>query len=100
MNRLAGLIGAMDYHELKALEKDLYEGNIGINIKKNLGKFERNDTEKTCPTCGNMLTEETSKFILTFGEPTFRRRAYFCELDCVDFFIAKLKSGRQVKSEH
>jgi hypothetical protein len=100
MNRLSGMIGTMSYNELKALEKDLYEGNIGLNIKKNLEKFNRKDAEKTCPTCENVLLEDSAKFILVFGPPSFRKRAFFCEQDCLDFFLAKLKSEKSVEHEH
>lgn len=101
MNRLLGIINSMNYKDLKDIQKDLVEGNIGILIKNRITDIEKNlgYDERICPTCGSKVSEETSKYILTFGPSDFRKRAYFDEMDCMTFFIDKLNSRKKVASE-
>ena len=42
MNKLYHIINSLDAHELKLIQKDLYEGNIGYFIKKRLYELEKN----------------------------------------------------------
>ncbi|MFH2020136.1 MAG: hypothetical protein ABIJ34_01910 [archaeon] len=101
MNRLSGIIASMNYRELKAVEKDLYEGNIGKHIKHRLEKFEVKTFEKVCPTCGNILTQESEKYTLMFGPPDFKKRASFCGVDCLTFFVEKMNSKtNEVEQKH
>jgi hypothetical protein len=96
MNKLASIIDNLNYKDLKALEKDLYEGNIGRLIKKNLSQLEENFPEKTCPVCGSSI--KTPAYVLEFGPDDFRKRANFCGLDCLSFFVTKL--GNESKLKH
>ncbi len=96
MNRLLTLIDSMNYKDLKALEKDLYEGNIGKLIKKNLEQHEYTLSSKNCATCGTQLKEPS--YTLEFGRNDFKKRAVFCGLDCLSFFVAKLE--RESKLRH
>lgn len=90
MNKLTGIISSMNYRELKAVQKDLYEGNIGRIIKHNLDRLETRFPEKVCPTCGNPLNEQSAKYTLTFGPVDFKQRASFCGVDCLTFFVKKI----------
>ena len=96
MNRLASIINSLDYKDLKALEKDLYEGNIGRLIKQNIKKIESLRPDSICPTCGSVL--KNPAYVLEFGRSDFRKRAGFCGLDCLNFFISKL--NKEKKLEH
>ncbi len=94
MNKLKGIISAMNYKELKEIQKDLAEGNMGKLIKQRIDEVEKTFSfeEKVCPTCGNRVTEESAKYSLVWGPADFRKRALFDEIDCLGFFIEKLKS--------
>ncbi|NTV23624.1 MAG: hypothetical protein HGA85_04580 [Nanoarchaeota archaeon] len=96
MNKLKGLIEGMAYKELKAIQRDLAEGNMGRLVKERLDEIEAKlgRQEHICPTCGAKLAEETAKYHLVFGPPDFRQRAMFCGLDCLSFFLEKLKQER------
>lgn len=95
MNKLAALIDNLNYKDLKSLEKDLYEGNIGKLIKKNISQLESRFPDKVCPVCGN--TVNNPSFVLEFGPPDFRKRASFCGIDCLNFFVNKLSNQEQIK---
>ena len=81
----------MPFKELKAIEKDLYEGNIGKLIKDRLNKFEH---DALCPTCGNV--ESKPRYTLIFGRDDFKKKANFCGLDCLRFFVEKLEKEKEI----
>ncbi len=97
MNRLAAIINSLNYRDLKAIEKDLYEGNIGKLIKQNLNKIE-SISPKTCATCGTELKKPA--YVLEFGRQDFRKRASFCGLDCLSFFTSKLSAEKKLHHNH
>jgi hypothetical protein len=99
MNRLIGIINSMNYRELKEIQKDLAEGNIGKLIKARIDSIEKTlgYNEKVCATCGNSLTEENIRYSLVFGPSDFRKRASFCGNDCLSFFMEKLKQQERDK---
>ena len=90
MNKLSNIISGMNYREIKAIEKDLYEGNIARLLKERKRGFERLIGEKICPTCGRTLEEEPP-YILVFGPSDFKKKAGFCGTDCLSFFVKKLE---------
>ena len=93
MNKLIHIINSMNEQELKLIQKDLFEGNISYLIKKRLNEKKKEvDENKVCPVCGTKLTEVTAKYILVFGLKDFRKKAMFDEIDCLGFFISKLKN--------
>ena len=94
MNRLSNIISSMSYRDLKAIEKDLYEGNIGTHIKTRLQEFEKNFPSNVCVTCGN-THKESPRYILVFGPDDFKKKATFCGLDCLNFFVKKLEAQQK-----
>ena len=94
MNKLSNIIGSMSYRDLKAIEKDLYEGNIGTQIKTKLQEFEKNFSSNMCATCGN-AHKNMPRYILFFGPDDFRKKASFCGLDCLNFFTQKLENQQK-----
>ncbi|MEM2131095.1 MAG: hypothetical protein QXR96_01100 [Candidatus Woesearchaeota archaeon] len=92
MNKLVGIIDSLDYNELKLIQKDLIEGNLAKLINARLKDFE-NKKESFCPICGSELNEENAKFILIFDTSSSKKKAFFDEIDCLSFFIEKLKNN-------
>ena len=93
MNHLVRIINSLDYKELKAIQKDLAEGNMGKLIAERISNIEKSARfdDKVCPTCGNKINEEEARFTLIFGHAGFKKKASFCGHDCLTFFIDKLK---------
>jgi|SaaInlStandDraft_6_1057023.scaffolds.fasta_scaffold248426_1 hypothetical protein len=94
MPKLNNIIGNMSYKELNAIEHDLYEGNIGKLIKHRKEAFESYFNEKICPTCGNTHKGINEGYTLFFGPKDFRKKASFCGLDCLSYYVEKLRKNK------
>jgi len=93
MNQLKKIIDDMNYDDLKLLQKDLNSGNIEKLIKDRLLYFEKG--RKICPVCYRTIEENDEHFTLVFGPKDFKKKANFCGLDCLGFFISKIKEVRE-----
>lgn len=89
MNRLARLIGELEKEDLELVRKDLEAGNIDRLIRQKLMEHEEQDTNKVCPVCQTPVNDES--LTLIFGPKDFRKKASFCALDCLEYFIEKIK---------
>jgi hypothetical protein len=101
MNKLARIIEGLDKEDLVRIKRDLIAGNIDRLIEKKLRTYEEfNLSEKQCPVCGGDIEEGC--YILEFGAPYLRRRAFFDAVDCLEYFVVtKLKENeRQTEPEH
>jgi peptide subunit release factor 1 (eRF1) len=87
MNRLAKLIEQLAIADLRLIQKDLEAGNVDRLIRK---RIEELDVKKTCPTCGTEMGASDQKYAIEFGPQGLRQKAYFDELDCLDYFMRKL----------
>lgn len=85
---------SLDSQGLEMFEKALKEGEVHRYIERKKEFFRIKD--KMCPVCGNNVDEEC--FMLTFGDPSIRKRAHFCGIDCLDYFVHKnLKYKEKIK---
>ncbi len=77
-------IDGLSEDEVAIFEKDLKEGYVQkyIDRKKEFYKIKG----KQCPVCGNSVEEDC--FVLVWGEPAIRKKAHFCGIDCLEYFIA------------
>jgi hypothetical protein len=41
--------------------------------------------------CNSKIEPHTNSFILVFGSDDCRKKAHFCAVDCMEYFIAHLK---------
>ncbi|MFW5991537.1 MAG: hypothetical protein ACOCQX_04885 [Candidatus Nanoarchaeia archaeon] len=96
--RIRDMINTVEEDELYKLHADLAKG--GMHLKKLVdSKIKELETKKSgyCVTCGKELNEKNSSFSLVFGSNSMRKKAAFCELDCLEYFIAELKKMREKK---
>lgn len=91
--RFEEVIDILDYNELMRFKNDLDSGAITLKrlleekIKKRLKEH-----EKVCTTCSNDLNfYKTNNYTLIFGPDDFKKKASFCGIDCLEYFIMKLK---------
>jgi hypothetical protein len=89
MNRLANLIANLDEENLNLIKKDLEAGNIERLINKKLQEKKEKDFNKVCPVCQAPIEEEN--FTLVFGPKGLRKKASFCAMDCLEYFLNKIK---------
>ena len=92
--RFEEIMDILDYNELMRFKSDLDSGALTIKklleerIKKRLKEH-----EKICATCSSSLNfYRTSNYTLIFGPDDFKKKASFCGLDCLEYFIIKLKN--------
>ena len=99
--RFEEVIDILDYNELMRFKNDLDSGAITLKklveekIKKKLKEH-----EKICATCSSSLNfYNTNNYTLLFGPDDFKKKASFCGLDCLEYFIIKLKDMKTKPKE-
>ena len=96
------IVEELDHDDLTRLHKDLHDGS-GEYIKEVISDKIRELEEaeqRICAVCGNQINPYyVNDFCLHFGPRDFKKRAYFCALDCLEYFINKLKSFGSDKKE-
>jgi len=87
MNKLAKIIETLGPEDLLKIKRDLIAGNIDKLVEKKLNTYNNlNISEKQCPVCSGEINE--GAYILEFGAPFLRRRAYFDAIDCLQYFVS------------
>ena len=93
MKRFEDLLEALTYDELVALKKDMDSQGlqskraVEIKLKKKMRDFEKN-----CTACSSELRfYNRSNYTLVFGPDDFKKKASFCGLDCLQYFVDHLK---------
>src|SRR3989338_4692054 len=88
------VMDVLDYNELMRFKSDLDSGAVILKrmleekIKKKLKEHER-----ICATCSNNLNfYKSNNYTLMFGPDDFKKKASFCGLDCLEYFMIKLKN--------
>tara|TARA_B100001964_G_C14261556_1_gene615823 strand:- start:8646 stop:8969 length:324 start_codon:yes stop_codon:yes gene_type:complete len=93
------LIDVLDYDELIRFKKDL--DDKGIALKKLVQekiKARLKEHEKSCASCSNDLEfYKTNNYTLVFGPDDFKKKASFCGMDCLEYFLINLKQMRRCK---
>lgn len=93
MYRFTKFLSSLEHYELVRLKKQLESGTL--DMEKELQGYIK-DLEKKhakdCTTCSNTLDMyNTNNYTLVFGPEDFRKKASFCGLDCLEYFMIKLK---------
>ena len=94
MQDMKRLIEKLGYEDLMRMKKELEEGELKKFIEQKLRHFETTH-EKTCSVCYNLLEPHSMhNYSLVFGPDDFKKKASFCGLDCLQYFLENLKVGR------
>jgi len=98
MSRVKDMINALEYEDLIKLKKDLVNYK-GLHLKKlveeRIKQIEQ-EHRKYCATCLTKIEpESTDNFTLIFGPASFRKKASFCGIDCLQYFLEKLKKMKK-----
>lgn len=101
MKKFEEVLDVLEYGELMRFKKDLDSG--AMEIKKAIEekvKKKLKEHEKTCAVCSNDIDfYRTSNYTLLFGPDDFKKKASFCGLDCLEYFISKLKKIKAKRRE-
>ena len=92
-------VEAVDEDELYKLQYDLTKGSIGLKqlVEEKLKKVE-NEPKKNCAVCGEELVDKEGTFSLIFRHEKLKKKASFCALDCMEFFVGKLKKAKTIEA--
>lgn len=93
MYRLKEFLDSLEHYELLQLKQGLDRGslNMGKAIQEKISEHEKKHA-KFCVTCSNSLDPcNTSNYTLLFGPEDFKKKASFCGIDCLGYFLVKLK---------
>ena len=98
--KLRELLKELDHEDLYKLKRDLDETQ-GLFLKElvnqNISDIEEKE-KKTCAGCGSSINSYLiDDFTLSFGPRDFKKRAHFCGLDCMEFFISEMRAKSQQK---
>ena len=95
------VVGILDYNELMRLKGDLDSGAITLkkliqeNVKKKLKEH-----EKICANCsGDLNFYKNNNYTIIFGPDDFKKKASFCGMDCLGYFLSKLNELRSKPKE-
>lgn len=95
------LLESLSYDELMELKKDIDSSApttkriVEDKIKKKMKEY-----EKACSTCSSTLRFYSSNnYSLIFGPDDFKKKASFCGIDCLEYFLSKLKNIKSKKDE-
>ena len=91
--RFEDVFEILDYNELMRLKNDVDTGAMTVKrLLEEKIKRKLKEHEKVCATCSNNLNfYKTNNYTLVFGPDDFKKKASFCGLDCLEYFILKLK---------
>lgn len=97
MNKLSKIIDTLGPEDLAKIKRDLIAGNIDRLIEKKLNSYKGTDfSDKVCPVCSGEIVE--GAYVLEFGAPYLRRRAFFDAIDCLQYFVeTNLKQKNEEK---
>ena len=99
--RFEDVMDVLDYNELMRFKSDLDSG--AITLKKLLEeKIKRRlkEHEKICAICSSDINfYKSSNYTLVFGPDDFKKKASFCGIDCLEYFITKLKGLKSNSKE-
>ncbi|MBI4149336.1 hypothetical protein HY491_02730 [Candidatus Woesearchaeota archaeon] len=86
---LKDIIGLMDFRELVKLRGDIEGGSVYLRqlVEENI-REKKEKHNKFCITCGNRINPYLpSNFTLLIGPEDDQRKASFCALDCIQYFL-------------
>ena len=90
--RFRDVVDDIQYEDLVKIRKDLDNGGRHLRtfIDSKINEIER-DEVKVCAVCGTPINPHfIDDYSLVFGRYDFKKRAFFCGLDCLNFFVGKL----------
>ncbi len=91
--KIRELIDKVDLDDLQKMKKDISNGGFHItNLIDNEIKTQENKHKKTCSTCSiNIDQYSTNNYTLIFGPSDFSKKATFCGIDCMEYFLNNIK---------
>jgi hypothetical protein len=90
--KIKEFLGNLEHYELVKLKQDLDKGNIDLSkaVKEHIFQLEKKHS-KFCVTCSNDINQFNSNtFTILFGPEDFKKKASFCGMDCLQYFLSRI----------
>ena len=93
MYQLKKFLNSLEHYELLHLRKQLENGNIDFDKEvKDKIKLQERKHATFCATCSSKLNlMNSNNYTILFGPDDFKKKASFCGLDCLEYFLGHLK---------
>ena len=87
--RLGDIVKSLSYEDLLEVRKDALSKTPMVKylVSERIKELESNGNR--CATCSSALNAE--EYVLMFGRNEIRKKAYFCGLDCMEYFFSHLR---------
>lgn len=85
------MIDSIDYDDLVKFRSDLLSGGRHIKTLVSKRMAELESDAKVCVVCGKPIIYGDDSFTLIFGKDDFKKKASFCAIDCMNYFMTKIK---------
>jgi len=98
--RVRDVLDSVEETDLRKMQADLSKG--GIFLKKLIDdKLKELENQKLghCVTCGKEIVTKEETYTLLFGPEDFKKKASFCELDCLEYFLTGLKQPQTFEGD-
>jgi len=97
MSRVVDMIASLEYEELLKMKNDLGRGAIHLQrLVKDEIKNRQKQHNVVCSVCQNRIDpDSTNNYTLIFGPDDFKKKATFCALDCMEYFMNSLKGMKK-----
>jgi len=99
--RVRDVLESIEESDLRKMQADLSKG--GLFLKKLIDdqlKEMENKKLGFCVTCGKEIVTKRDTYTLLFGPEDFKKKASFCELDCMEYFLSGLKKSQEFQGEN
>ena len=98
-NKLRDVMDTLDFDELIKMKNDIDTGSIHLkNLIDNQIEKKEKVHEQHCCVCSNSIhPEDTNNFTLVFGPKSFRKKATFCAIDCLQYFLENIKKEKNTQ---
>ena len=87
MEKITEIIKQLTFDELKELRNNLEKGEMRALVDSRLERFK--SSNKVCPVCNTDVGDEG--FTLIFGPEGLKKKATFDAIDCLEYFLYKMK---------
>lgn len=87
--RLGDIVKSLSYEDLLEVRKDTLSKvpMMKYLVSERIKELESNGNR--CATCSSALNAD--EYVLMFGQAEIKKKAYFCGLDCMEYFFSHLR---------
>ena len=92
MDKVIDLVNNLSFEELTKIQYDLKKGGKQlINLVNEKIREQELNKQGVCVTCGTTTDQVNNHLTLLFGPTDLKQKANFCALDCLNYFLEKMK---------